>query len=153
MAQESPAVPANTNGTLSASSLTSLLSAIRNASELHTGYGYSLSGNHGVVFNQQLSFFEITKGRFGSKWGLGHSTLFGAAGEPDIDSFGVSVSIDILTTPKAIASVLNSVKPITPNFSELFAFAYVGEPTDDIFNFQFDFAHRTILAGGIGVKF
>jgi hypothetical protein len=140
----------NTPSTLTLDSFTGLLSAVKNSTEVHTGYATDLSGHRGVVMEEQLTLVTAGNGRFQTKLGLGYATLFTT--DVNRQALGLSASWQLFTVPPGVASALDSAKPITTTFKTAYGFLFAGEPPEDFTNLNFD-ARRTIFAAGIGFTF
>ena len=131
-------------------SFAGLLSAVKNSTEVHTGYATDLDGHRGVVMEEQLTFVTAGRGRFQAKLGLGYATVFTA--DVNRQALGLSASWQLFTVPPAVANALDTAKPITTMFKTAYGFLFAGEPPEDFANLNLD-ARRSIFAAGIGFTF
>lgn len=132
-------------------SLSGLILAIKASTVMNTGYGWSMEGDRGVLFAQQLT---LVKGQFAhAELNIGPSfaTHF-TEQHGSRELLGPSVSFKLFKTPPAVANALEVTKPVTLNFNEVYGFIYAGTPVTDIGQMQFSSSH-TVFGGGLGISF
>lgn len=148
---EPPAITNAAPPTLSIGTFTALMSALKDATVLTSGYGITVDGkDRGVVFAQQLTLFNINLKRLTMRWGMAHCTLF--TSPVNIEEIGTAVSWEFITPPKSVSDALNVAKPITPSFSKIYGWGGVFQPFDNVVNADFD-GNKIMLGAGLGVTF
>jgi hypothetical protein len=137
-------------GAITLNTFTDLLSALKNSTEVHTGYGADLNGHRAVVMEEQVTLVTAGRGAFRTRLGLGYATLFTA--DVDRQAVGLSASWQLATVPPAVAGALDAAKPVTTVFETVYGFLFAGEPPEDYAALEFDYRH-TLFAAGLGFTF